>query len=76
MDRGAWWATAHRVAKSQIRLKQLSMHMLFILFICSTNISYTLMVCLVLCMYWNCKGFGSTLFVYSILLTPSYHRKT
>lgn len=26
------------------------------------------MVCLVLCMYWNCKGFGSTLFVYSILL--------
>ena len=25
MDRGAWWATAHRVAKSQTRLKQLSM---------------------------------------------------
>ena len=24
MDRGAWWATAHRIAKSQIRL---SMHM-------------------------------------------------
>ena len=21
MDRGAWWATVHRVAKSQIRLK-------------------------------------------------------
>ena len=24
-DRGAWWATVHRVAKSQTRLKQLSM---------------------------------------------------
>jgi len=23
MDREAWWATVHRVAKSQIRLKQL-----------------------------------------------------
>ena len=26
MDTGAWWAIAHRVAKSQTRLKQLSMH--------------------------------------------------
>ena len=26
MNREAWWATVHRVAKSQIRLKQLSMH--------------------------------------------------
>ena len=26
MDRGAWWATVHRVAQSQTRLKQLSMH--------------------------------------------------
>ena len=26
MDRGAWWATVHRVTKSQIRLKQRSMH--------------------------------------------------
>ena len=26
MDRGAWWATVHRVAKSQTRLKGLSMH--------------------------------------------------
>ena len=24
MDRGAWWAMIHRVAKSQTRLKQLS----------------------------------------------------
>ena len=24
MDRGAWWATVHRVAKSQTQLKQLS----------------------------------------------------
>ena len=27
MDLGALWATVHRLAKSQIQLKQLSMHM-------------------------------------------------
>ena len=26
MDRGAWWATVHRVVKSRTRLKQLNMH--------------------------------------------------
>ena len=26
MDRGAWWATLHRVAESQTQLKQVSMH--------------------------------------------------
>ena len=26
MDRGAWWATDHRVSKSQTQLRQLSMH--------------------------------------------------
>ena len=26
MDRGAWWATVHGVAKSQTQLKQLSAH--------------------------------------------------
>ena len=26
MDRGAWWAIVHRVAKSQTQLKQLSTH--------------------------------------------------
>ena len=26
MDRGAWWATVHRVTKRQTRLKQLSTH--------------------------------------------------
>ena len=26
IDRGAWWATVHRVAKSQTQLKQLSTH--------------------------------------------------
>ena len=26
MDRGAWWATVHRVTKSQTPLKQLNMH--------------------------------------------------
>ena len=29
MDRGAWWATFHRVIKSWIRLKQLRTHTLF-----------------------------------------------
>ena len=29
MDRGAWWATFHGVAKSQTRLKRLSMHEIF-----------------------------------------------
>ena len=27
MNRGAWWSTVHGVAKSRIRLKQLSMHL-------------------------------------------------
>ena len=26
MDRGAWWATVNRIAKSQIQLKLLSTH--------------------------------------------------
>ena len=26
MDRGAWWATVHRVTKNRTRLKRLSMH--------------------------------------------------
>ena len=26
MDRGAWWATTHRVTKSQTQLKQFNMH--------------------------------------------------
>ena len=26
MDKGGWWATVHRIAKSQTLLKQLSMH--------------------------------------------------
>ena len=29
MDRGAWWATVHRVTKSWIQLKWLSMHIAF-----------------------------------------------
>ena len=30
MDRGAWWATVHRVAYSQTQLKQLSMLLLLL----------------------------------------------
>ena len=29
MDRGAWWATVHGIAKSWTRLKQLSMHSIY-----------------------------------------------
>ena len=32
MERGAWWATVHRVAKSRTQLKQLSMHFFFLFF--------------------------------------------
>ena len=32
MDRAAWWTTVHRIAKSQTRLKQLSMHTFIIFF--------------------------------------------
>ena len=28
MDRGAWWATVHRIARSQTQLKQLNTHTL------------------------------------------------
>ena len=37
MDRGAWWATVHRVTTSQTRLKQLSMHA------CRQSVSTTLL---------------------------------
>ena len=30
-DRGAWWATVHGVAKSQIRLKELSLHAIYVI---------------------------------------------
>ena len=33
MDRGAWWATVHGVAKSQTQLKLLSMYLFFLFFI-------------------------------------------
>ena len=33
MDRGAWWATVHTVAKSQTQLKRLSMHARICLFV-------------------------------------------
>ena len=35
MDRGAWWATVHRVAKSWTRLKRLSMMHTVLIPICS-----------------------------------------
>ena len=34
MDRGTWRATAHRVAKSQVRLKSLSTHAVIIKLLC------------------------------------------
>ena len=68
MGRGAWWATAHKAAKSQMWLKQLSMHMLFIYlfnkyFLNTYGVSGSVYV-LELQRIWEH-------FVYSILLTPS-----
>ena len=34
MDRGAWWATVHRVAQSRTRLKRLSMHTCMYMCVC------------------------------------------
>ena len=34
MDRGAWWATVHRVAQSRTRLKRLSMHTCMYICVC------------------------------------------
>ena len=40
-DGGAWWATAHRVAKSQTGLKQLSMHIILVpVSPCSCEVSF------------------------------------
>ena len=36
MDRGAWWVTVHRIAKSQAWLKELSTHAYF--FLCEINV--------------------------------------
>ena len=36
MDRGTWWATVHRVAKSLTQVKQISMHALLTLLKTST----------------------------------------
>ena len=38
MDRGAWQATVYRVTKSRTRLKWLSMHTFFLLFILISEI--------------------------------------
>ena len=40
MNRGAWWATVHRVAKSQTLLKRLSTH--------STNLNCVCGLCITL----------------------------
>ena len=48
MDRGAWWATIHRVAKGQTRLKQLSTHRTCHLFLCQCEVKAT-QLCLTLC---------------------------
>ena len=39
MDRGAWWATVHRVVQSQTQLKQLSLHVTYLLL--GNNSPYT-----------------------------------
>ena len=42
MDREAWWAIVHKVAKSQTRLKRLSMHTCMHIYMC---------VCVCVCVY-------------------------
>ena len=44
MDRGAWWATVHRVTKSQTRLKQFSTHTLACLYRTSSALWIVYMV--------------------------------
>ena len=39
MDRGAWWATVQRVVQSQTQLKQLSLHVTYLLL--GNNSPYT-----------------------------------
>ena len=38
MDRGAWWATVHRVAQSQTRLKWFSTHTCTLLIVCAFSL--------------------------------------
>ena len=61
MDRRAWWATVHRVAKSQTRLKQLSTHAQSpTLTPCKPDLSFPSPLWCWLChmqnkLFWNCR---------------------
>ena len=46
MDKGAWWATVHRVAKSQTWLKWFSMHTLFVDALLEFAVIFKLSICL------------------------------
>ena len=56
MDRGAWWAAVHRVAKSQTRLKQLSVHT------CTHTHTHSIMITLFKLSYisWNSNSLNET----------------
>ena len=62
MDRGAWWATIHRVAKSWTRLKRLGMHTQWFLSLKPNNIVCGLVtqLCLTLCDPMDCSPPGSS----------------
>ena len=59
MDRGAWQAIAHRVAKSQSRLKQLNTHA-FLSKVATILTFYPLCVCVCVCVcVYACAKSGS-----------------
>ena len=55
MDRGAWWATVHKVAKSQTRLKQLNTHTHLSFFCCCVffNASFYLLIFKLIILLYN-----------------------
>ena len=58
MDRGAWWATVHRIAQSQTRLKQLSTHTRMLKIVKVIQFSSDTQSCLTLCDPMDCSTSG------------------
>ena len=51
MDRGAWWATVHRVAKGRTRLKRHSMHAYICVRVRCVNIYVCIYIYMCVCVY-------------------------
>ena len=58
MDRGAWWATVHRIAQSQTRLKQLSTHARMLEIVNDIQFSSDTQSCLTICDPMDCSMSG------------------